>query len=798
MGGFSRPFGTGATANGPPGSELPGYYQTSLRERPGAKCPNSSPSDRGRTPVELNTRLFGFMSFNAQRLYELLPAIYRVRDAQQGEPLRELLSIFAEQVAVLEENLAQLYDDQFIETCAEWAVPFIGDLVGTRGIFTFPEATFSQRAQVANTLAYRRRKGTATVLEQLARDVTGWNANVVEYFQRLATTQYLNHLRPRNLSFTSLRNQITIEYRTKVEFGRISEQTIKLPNWEILEYLPTPFDGTARTADVRRIESRRGKHNIPNVGIHLWRIESFPVLAATAFRVDARRYRFDPLGRDLPLFNHVQTETEISHLAEPINVPMPLSRRVLNENFDVYYGQNASLLVEPDPASPPSPAAGDTVSICNLSDITDASGHVTGWAHMPTDHIAIDPMLGRIALPEDAANVRVDYHYGFVGRMGGGTYGRGTTFSTGLTPVVRVPHDHATIQAALTALAGTGGVVEIENNDTYFETPSISVAAGTTIELRAADEFRPVLFLDGEMVISGGAESKLILNGLWIAGGNIRVPLVAGNDLRTLTIRHCTLSPAATPSPGTASPPDAPLPPVQLIVEIPNLSLEIEKAITGPLRVAPEAEASIADSIIDAAPHLAADTSPLLSPPVAPMAYAGLNGQDHGGPLQLRNCTVIGQVRVEVMTLASNTIFFARSEAGEAPVEARRLQEGCVRFSWVPPNSQLPRKFQCQPDQALIERAEELGLDSTTELPSSDRAYLLARIKPVFTSLRFGDPAYGQLSQLAPSEIREGADDEAEMGAFHGQYQPQKEANLRTRLDEYLRFGLEAGIFYAT
>ncbi|MCI0537619.1 MAG: hypothetical protein L0Z50_20585, partial [Verrucomicrobiales bacterium] len=191
-------------------------------------------------------------------------------------------------------------------------------------------------------------------------------------------------------------------------------------------------------------------------------------------------------------------------------------------------------------------------------------------------------------------------------------------------------------------------------------------------------------------------------------------------------------------------------------------------------------------------------TSPLLSPPVAPMAYAGLNGQDHGGPLQLRNCTVIGQVRVEVMTLASNTIFFARSEAGEAPVEARRLQEGCVRFSWVPPNSQLPRKFQCQPDQALIERAEELGLDSTTELPSSDRAYLLARIKPVFTSLRFGDPAYGQLSQLAPSEIREGADDEAEMGAFHGQYQPQKEANLRTRLDEYLRFGLEAGIFYAT
>ena len=36
------------------------------------------------------------------------------------------------------------------------------------------------------------------------------------------------------------------------------------------------------------------------------------------------------------------------------------------------------------------------------------------------------------------------------------------------------------------------------------------------------------------------------------------------------------------------------------------------------------------------------------------------------------------------------------------------------------------------------------------------------------------------------------------MGAFHDLYQPQREINLRVRLDEYLRFGLEAGIFYAS
>ena len=45
----------------------------------------------------------------------------------------------------------------------------------------------------------------------------------------------------------------------------------------------------------------------------------------------------------------------------------------------------------------------------------------------------------------------------------------------------------------------------------------------------------------------------------------------------------------------------------------------------------------------------------------------------------------------------------------------------------------------------------------------------------------------------APREIRTGADDESEMGAFHLLHAPQREANLRIRLEEYLRFSLEAG-----
>ena len=35
------------------------------------------------------------MSLEAARLYALLPAIHRIRDAAQGEPLRDLVALFA-------------------------------------------------------------------------------------------------------------------------------------------------------------------------------------------------------------------------------------------------------------------------------------------------------------------------------------------------------------------------------------------------------------------------------------------------------------------------------------------------------------------------------------------------------------------------------------------------------------------------------------------------------------------------------------------------------------------------------
>src|SRR2546426_2491794 len=144
-------------------------------------------------------------------------------------PLLALMKVLAEQIGVLEENLAQLYDDQFIETCADWAVPYIGDLIGYRALNTNVPKVASPRAEVANTIGFRRRKGTAAMLEQLARDVMGWDARAVEFFLLLGWTQHMNHIRPDAWYAPDLRQ------------------------WEPLERLNTPFERVAHTVEVRRI-----------------------------------------------------------------------------------------------------------------------------------------------------------------------------------------------------------------------------------------------------------------------------------------------------------------------------------------------------------------------------------------------------------------------------------------------------------------------------------------------------------------------------------------------------------------
>jgi hypothetical protein len=537
-------------------------------------------------------------------LYRLLPAIYRIRDAEQGEPLKALLTVIAEQLQVVEDDVARLYDNWFIETCDEWVAPYIGDLLRVRGLHPVSPTTFSQRAQVANTIRYRRRKGTASMLEQLAHDTTGWNARAVEFFQLLATTQHVNHIRLPNVRTPDLR-QINA-----------------------LELLDTPFDTIAHTADVRRIASERGKHNIANIGLFLWRLQAYPLLKADAAAHGAGRFRFSSLGNDTPLFNQPQTETDISSSADEINVPGMLRRYPLYAELEAL----RQALVDGDPprlayfADPPvlqvflpnqtNPVPPVEILICNLADWRQPPASISytrrdGTTVSRPITVAVDPVLGRISFPAgtDPTGVRVSYAYGFSGNVGGGPYERQRSPQrsepfkvdtiadpNAFSSLIRVPSPGITgIGAALAtwnrAIPRT--VIQIEDNRAYTEDLTIPLTE-TELIIQAANTVRPTLH--GDLTITGGTQqARLTLNGLLIAG-QIRVQ----DNLPELNLVHCTLVPGRNLD-ETGQPTEPERPSIVVADANDRLKLTIDHAILGPLRLPPTMDSvRVLDSIIDA------------------------------------------------------------------------------------------------------------------------------------------------------------------------------------------------------
>lgn len=773
------------------------------------------------------------MSQSLDRLYELLPAVYRLRDAEQGYPLRALLQVIAEQVNVVEDDIAQLYENWFIETCEDWVVPYIGDLIGYVPVAQPGEpgrAALDRvkipRRDVADTIHNRRRKGTLSLIEELATDVSGLPARAVEFYKLLGWTQAINHPRP--------------------ERGR----TANLRDGNALDLIGGAFDSLAHTVDVRRVASAhsQGRYNIPGVAAFIWRLKAYSVTYSTAHGMDevgSHAYTFNALGYNTQLYNRPQPEAEATHIAEPLNLPVPIRLRAFEERIvedgrtrtqaaaayygadDNHVGHSLAIWVPdwPDKGAP-QPVPREKVIPANLSK----------WRYRaPRGHVAVDPVRGRIIFPPSQLpkrGVKVSYHYAFSADMGGGEYPRS----------LAQPETYALYQVSKRATGGKDGefktilgalnqwiddktrerdkpdddptkdlrkylsaVIEITDSDVYTEHEPlmIDLEPNESLQIRAASGVRPIIkildYSEGmdALFISGRRGSRFKLDGLIVAGRGIRVEgqgVDAGeeqnrpaqesprrslkdgpeDDLCSVTIRHSTLVPGwelrsdCEPKHGEPS----------LFLNYTRAAVKIEHSIVGAIQVETDQVKSepvrlqISDSIIDATNS----ESRAISSPTLPIAYAALT---------VSRSTIIGTVDAHSIELAENSIF-------DGTVRVARRQTGCVRFSSVPLGSRTPRRYECQPDAALAKLRDEKGAALTDE----EKNIEAGRVRPQFNSKRYGVPAYCQLAETCAVEITEGAEDEAEMGVFHDLYQAQRAANLRTRLDEYTPAGLEAGIIY--
>lgn len=720
------------------------------------------------------------MAEKTDSLYELLPVVYRQRDAEQGWPLKALFKVMAEQADILELDIDQLYDNWFIETAQDWVVPYIGALVGYQPI---NEAGLSgdvnqaagqllnkiliPRREVANTIRYRRRKGTLALLEQLAHDVAGWPARAVEFYQLLGWTQAVNHVRPYRGHWADLRQGAA------------------------MDAVSTPFDQLPHTVDVRRINSRheQGRFNIPSVGVFVWRLFAYPITQSPAYyleEVGTHSYTFSVLGNDAPLYTKAEPEASPTTIADRSNVPAPIRRRDLERYLTDYYGPGKSFQIwkRRDSQSELIPVLPEEIVVADLTD----------WQYTPQPgEVAVDPELGRMKLASRQApkgGLWVSYHYGFSAEMGGGEYGRSLSQPAGATiyQVGSSPTNSAQpfgrIGEALRQWEQDQplhAVIEITDSGAYVDQINITLQPEQTLQIRAANQTRPVLrLLDYRTVgpdavhVEGAPGSHFTLDGILIIGRGVYID----GPMAGVTIRHSTMVPGWTLKPDCS--PSRPNEP-SLILNETDACVTIERSIIGSVLVNQNEVTSdplsikLRDSILDATDN----GKEALYGPQWPHAHAVLT---------IQASTIIGSVHTHAIALAENSIF-------DGLVRVARRQIGCMRFCYVTPDSRTPRRYRCQPD--LVMKAV---IDETSAGPARDQLLQREklRVRPQFNSTQYGTPTYCQLAFTCAAEISQGADDESEMGAFHHLYQPQRTSNLQVRLSEYTPAGTNIGILFAS
>jgi hypothetical protein len=738
----------------------------------------------------------GYESFYQAKLWQLLPAVYRTQDAVTPGvpgPLQELLNRIGAQVAVLRRSIDRLWENQSIETCDDWVIPYIGDLLATRLVSCLDAR--AQRLDVAKTIYYRRRAGTLGLLEELVADIAGRDARAVEFFRRLGRTRHQfdppigNVFVPDAETWTAdstyaggeivangdnayicLAGGISGSSGGPTGDGtRISDGGVIWSFYEPLGALVpaviqglagansrTPaggfadlrnayaaaltdsaFDEFAHTADLRAGAQSFGWYNISHLGVFIWWLQTFPIAGATPVASPLATgqvspcYSFDPSGRRIPLFAP-ESRTSASYGSDWVSPdPWQLPMAVSDGLFNAYPDQ-----------------------FCPSAFAVLFGGGATP-APVPQTQVTVHPETGvfsfKAAPPE--GTILSQYHFGLMSTAGAGGFPLSPLASVSFPDAIVEVTDNAHLSAALGAIS-SDVTVQIQNSLTYAGPAGALSIGSNTVALTCLSGQRPMLRWAGggaNWTIEGSG-GNLIIQGIWLQGADLTLT----GSFESVTLQFVTLDPGTA---GTSGAPFATaidgmkLAPVHLLVQASVTALTLASCITGPIATQkPGAieQLNAADSIIQA-------------------IATGGKATDYAfntvlGDISLARCTVLGPSAVH------------RLDASECILDdvtiAEDTQHGCVRFSALAEGSTVHAPYRC-----------------VTVPPHG----------PIFVSRDFGDPNYARLLRLADNAIVNpqtgdtilgGAQNGSEMGAWQSEGITLKKRGLVLKFEEYAPLGV--------
>ena len=767
------------------------------------------------------------MTTPRQSLYQRLPEIYHIRDAEQLSPgqLQAYLDVIDTVPAVIRDNIETLYHDFFIETCDDWVIQYIADLLGTSHLTGDP---WTLRADVARTIHHRRRKGTLGAIESLTYALSGWAVHTVELRERLVWNQHLNHQRPDAGGQPPV--PLAIDKNGHIS-GAVRGGTVTLRDPALLSFLNGPFDPFAHVADVKPQGMGAIRYNIPNLGIFLWRLEDYTVAVTRPVLEDdfildlsavagpdealyALRYEVHPLAEPMVLFNthRFQADAEPPDLTHADALPGPMPKARLSQDTPTGNPQEYEAVDLYDTAPPDEPGEDRVGLIIHLPETTFSGfdwkyrgANLCDWENglrsvLLENEIVVDPDHGRIMIGVRGANQSE-----FAGPLNDGifvsaTYGySGSTIgSTGAHPVMRpdTPRkwdgnttdisivnfhlDPNGLQDEITGLpATTGNPIVIEIQDSMIH--ELDVAAlplSRSLWIRAASGKRPIIrlaqplgFFPSDVIGPNGQALMENLN-VKLEGLNITwdkdattfiadTALIEQAALNKLTVEGCTLDP------GSHEALNGTRQPVRY-----GLRLDNNYGFPGgsPEQIAfnqvPEIE--IKRSICG---PLAIDDGYSLS--LIDSIIDAASGADDPAPALAVHATVDPENEWGPDLIISGMTCFGRmrveSATGQGGIWVHRFevhdnQKGCIKFSYFSGDlDRLPQHHACVPG---------------TEAELS------------FVSDIFGQAGYGQLRLRSDRRILEQGPDRDAMGAFGYLLNSHKWKNINIRYREFMPVGI--------